>query len=145
MEIRPEGFVASAIFRSAVTGWRLRLHNSPVAFFTIPADLVVLAVPAVFVFLAVLAPSLPSLPSPPRSQFFMEEKLEVVVAYGRATDDRDEAATALVRITDYSSRAVSFLSRLICTHQRDLQRLVGQRAGSADADLGVESRVQNTM
>ena len=50
-------------------------------------------------------------------QFIMEEKLEVVVAYGRATDDRDEAATSLVRITDYSSRAVSFLSRLICTYQ----------------------------
>ena len=37
----------------------------------------------------------------------------MVLAYGRATDDRDEAAIALVRITDYTSHAVSFLSRLL--------------------------------
>jgi len=50
--------------------------------------------------------------SAPR-QVILDEKLDAIVAFGRATDEREEAAISLVRITDYSSHAVVFLSRLL--------------------------------
>ena len=47
------------------------------------------------------------------TQFFMSKTLDVIVAYGMSTDEREDAAKTLVRISVYTDHAVDFLSRLL--------------------------------
>jgi len=43
----------------------------------------------------------------------MSKTLDVIVAYGMSTDEREDAAKTLVRISVYTDHAVDFLSRLL--------------------------------